>query len=64
MQNISYECQRETLKAVAVKNFFGGSKELHIVKSFIRGCERLEKVELYMPFDLDKGRKRLAYAQV
>ncbi|KAH0923369.1 hypothetical protein HID58_023387 [Brassica napus] len=28
MQNISYECQRETLKAVAVKNFFGGSKEL------------------------------------
>ncbi|CAF2088908.1 unnamed protein product [Brassica rapa] len=63
MQNISYECQRETLKAVAVKNFFGGSKELHIVKFFIRGCERLERVELYMPFDLDKGRKRLAYAK-
>ncbi|CAN7039735.1 hypothetical protein BRARA_B01649 [Brassica rapa] len=64
MQNISYECQRETLKAVIVKNFIGGAKELHIVKFFIRsGCKRLERVELYMPFDLDNGRKVFAYAK-
>ncbi|KAF2564700.1 hypothetical protein F2Q70_00015412 [Brassica cretica] len=64
MQNIPYECQRETLKAVIVKNFIGGAKELHIVKFFIRsGCKRLERVELYMPFDLDNGRKVFAYAK-
>ncbi|CAG7903852.1 unnamed protein product [Brassica rapa] len=64
MQNISYECQRETLKAVIMKNFIGGAKELHIVKFFIRsGCERLERVELYMPFDLDNGRKVFAHAK-
>ncbi|CAF2121635.1 hypothetical protein IGI04_009949 [Brassica rapa subsp. trilocularis] len=64
MQNISYECQRETLKAVVVKNFAGGENELHIVKFFIQSeCEHLERVELYMPFDLDEGRKMFANAK-
>ncbi|KAF2564706.1 hypothetical protein F2Q70_00015414 [Brassica cretica] len=64
IQNISYECQREILKAVIVKNFIGGAKELHIVKFFIRsGCEHLERAEIYMPFDLDNGRKVFAHAK-
>ncbi|KAL0824989.1 hypothetical protein YC2023_015893 [Brassica napus] len=64
MQNISYECQREILKAVIVKNFIGCAKELHIVKFFIRsGCEHLERAEIYMPFDLDNGRKVFAHAK-
>ena len=64
MQNISYECLRETLKAVLVKNFTGGANELHIVKFFIQSeCEHLERVELYMPFDLDEGRKMFANAK-
>ncbi|CAH8363462.1 unnamed protein product [Eruca vesicaria subsp. sativa] len=64
MQNISYKCLRETLKTLVVKNFGGGANELNIVKYFIRsGCERLERVELYMPFDLDTNRKMFANAR-
>lgn len=35
MQNISYECLRETLTAVVVKNFTGGA-ELNIVRYLLR----------------------------
>lgn len=63
MQNISYECLRETLTAVVVKNFTGGA-ELNIVRYLLRsGSERLERVELYMPFDLDNNRKMFASAR-
>ncbi|CAH8363489.1 unnamed protein product [Eruca vesicaria subsp. sativa] len=64
MQNISYKCLRETLKTLVVKNFGGGANELNIMKYFIRsGCECLERVELYMPFDLDTNRKMFANAR-
>ncbi|KAF8116887.1 hypothetical protein N665_0014s0147 [Sinapis alba] len=65
MQNISYKCMRKSLKHVVVKNFVGEANELNILRYLIRcGCESehvLERVELYMPFDLDKRRKKFAY---
>ncbi|KAL0843808.1 hypothetical protein Bca101_017054 [Brassica carinata] len=63
MQNISYKCLRETLQTVVVKNYVGGA-ELNIVRYLLRsGSERLERVELYMPFDLDDSRKLYANAR-
>ncbi|KAL0843809.1 hypothetical protein Bca101_017055 [Brassica carinata] len=62
MQNISYKCLRETLTTVVVKNFTGGA-ELNLVKYLLRSSCHLEKVELYMPFDLDDSRKMFASAR-
>ncbi|KAL0843810.1 hypothetical protein Bca101_017056 [Brassica carinata] len=54
---------RETLQTVVVKNYVGGA-ELNIVRYLLRsGSERLERVELYMPFDLDDSRKLYANAR-
>ncbi|KAL0843813.1 hypothetical protein Bca101_017059 [Brassica carinata] len=45
-----------------LKNFTGGA-ELNLVKYLLRSSCRLEKVELYMPFDLDNSRKMFASAR-
>lgn len=61
---MSYWCLWEALTTVIVKNFVGGATELNIVKCMLRSVgERLERVELHMPFDLDESRKTFALAK-
>ncbi|KAJ4869869.1 F-box family protein [Raphanus sativus] len=59
LTNGTYECLERTLKVVKIKNFRGGSNELHVLKYLIRRGLVMERLDLYEAKGLDEDQKRL-----
>ncbi|ESQ44631.1 hypothetical protein EUTSA_v10003202mg [Eutrema salsugineum] len=57
---LSHECLKKTLKVVEVRNFTGGTYQLHILRVLIRWGLVLEKVDLYLPWRLPEVYKNMA----
>ncbi|XP_010431599.1 PREDICTED: F-box protein At3g62230-like [Camelina sativa] len=61
--NLNHRCLKKTLKVVELKNFTGGSYELHVLEFLIRFGRVLERVDLYLPNELEESQKLLASAE-
>lgn len=59
LTNDTYECLERTLKLVKIKNFRGGSNELHVLKYLIRRGLVMEQLDLYEAKGLNDDQRRL-----
>lgn len=59
LTNDTYECLERTLKLVKIKNFRGGSNELHVLKYLIRSGLVMEQLDLYEAKGLNDDQRRL-----
>ncbi|KAF8098407.1 hypothetical protein N665_0268s0075 [Sinapis alba] len=64
LNNDTYECLERTLKVVEVKNFRGGSNEVHVLHYLIRkGCV-MERLDLYEAKGLNDDQRSLVVIAV
>ncbi|CAN8327409.1 unnamed protein product [Cochlearia groenlandica] len=62
LTNNTNKCLEKTLKVVKVKNFRGGSNELHVFKYLVRNGCVMDRVEIYEAVGLNHKQHRLVLA--